>query len=86
MSEPNEDVFTTLKTTMGSNKNLKIEHININGLANKLTDIQFLLKEVEFDILGVTETHLTKDISNELIRGHLSTSLLLVLICRHQMF
>ena len=39
-SEPDEDVFTTLKTTMGNNKNLKIEHININGLASKLTDIQ----------------------------------------------
>lgn len=70
MSEPDEDVFTTLKTTMGNNKNLKIGHININGLANKLIDIQFLLKEVEFDILGVTETHLTEDISNELIRIH----------------
>ena len=53
---------------MGNNKNLKIGHININGLASKLTDIQFLLKEVEFDILGITETHLTEDISNELIR------------------
>ena len=52
---------------MGNNKNLKIGQININGLASKLTDIQFLLKEVEF-----TETHLTEDISNELIRilGH----------------
>ena len=68
--EPDEDVFTALKTTMGNNKNLKIGHININGLVNKLTDIQFLLKEVEFDILGVTETHLTEDISNELIRTH----------------
>ena len=55
---------------MGNNKNLKIGHININGLVNKLPDIQFLLKEVEFDILGVTETHLTEDISNELIRTH----------------
>ena len=44
VSEPDEDVFTTLKTTMGNNKNLKIGHININGLANKLIDIQFLLK------------------------------------------
>ena len=67
-SEPDEDVFTTLKTTMGNNnKSLKIGHININGLASKLTDIHFLLKEVEFDILGVTETHLTEDIPNELI-------------------
>ena len=39
-SEPDEDVFTTLKTTMGNKKNLKIGHININGLASKLTDIQ----------------------------------------------
>ena len=38
-SEPDEDVFTTLKTTMGNIKNLKIGHININGLVNKLTDI-----------------------------------------------
>lgn len=68
VSEPDEDVFTTLKTTMGNNKNLKIGHININGLTNKLSEIQFLLKEVEFDILGVTETHLTVDLSNELIR------------------
>lgn len=39
VSESDEDVFTTLKSTMDNNKYLKIRHININGLANKLTDI-----------------------------------------------
>lgn len=53
---------------MGNNKNLKIGYININCFVNKLIDIQFLLKEVKFDILGVIEIYLIEDILNELIR------------------
>ena len=47
-----------------------IPHFIAKPRAQNCTPIQFLLKEVEFDILGVTETHLTEDIPNELIRIH----------------
>ncbi len=41
--------------------------MNINGLLGKITDIRYLLQEVNFDILGVTETHLKEDIPDEMI-------------------
>ena len=61
------DVYKMLRSTLG-NRNLKIGHINVNGLLAKLADIHLLLSEVKFDLLGITETHLTDDISNNLIK------------------
>lgn len=61
--ESDTDVYKELRTTLG-NKNLKIGHINVNGLFNKLNDIHSLPKEVNFDVRGFTETHLTDEISN----------------------
>lgn len=43
--ESDTDVYKELRTTLG-NKNLKIGHINVNGLFNKLNDIHSLPKEV----------------------------------------
>ena len=61
--ESDTDVYKELRTTLGNN-NLKIGHINVNGLFNKLNDIHSLPKEVNFDVRGFTETHLTDEISN----------------------
>ena len=48
-------------------KNLKIGHLNVNGLTSKFREIQLILSDINFDILGITETHLSEDVSNEWI-------------------
>ena len=57
-SQLEEDPFHTLKQSVGD-KNLKIGHLNINGLLNKLREVQQLLSEVNFDLFGITETHIS---------------------------
>ena len=44
---------------------LKISHINVNGLPNKLLEIKALLLSMNFDILAITESHLGKDITDD---------------------
>ena len=46
---------------------LKIAHLNINGLLNKMSEIRFLLQRMRFDILGLTETHLNSKTDNDQI-------------------
>ena len=46
-------------------KNLKIGHLNVNGLTSKFHEVQMILNDVKFDILGITETHLSEDVSND---------------------
>lgn len=43
---------------------MKIAHINVNGLLNKLLDIKVLLSWLKLDILAITESHLNQNISN----------------------
>ena len=35
-----------------SMKGLKVGHLNVNGLVGKISEIRYLLRETEFDILG----------------------------------
>lgn len=67
LTESREDPFLVLKQSVG-NKNLKIGHLNINGLVNKLCEVQHLLYVVKFDLLGITETHLNSSISDDWIK------------------
>ena len=46
--------FTSLK----EEKELKILHLNINGLLNKLDQMKILAQEIKFDILCLNETKL----------------------------
>ena len=64
--DPNsdEDVYGDLKENLNT-KGLKIAHINVNGLYNKLNEIKFLLQETKLDVLAITETHLHKDINDD---------------------
>ncbi|KAK2555157.1 hypothetical protein P5673_023132 [Acropora cervicornis] len=57
------EVFTDLKQITNT-RGLKIAHININGLLNKMSEIKFLLQEMRFDILGLTESHLNNNTDN----------------------
>ena len=67
LTESQEDPFLVLKQSLGD-ENLKIGHLNINGLVNKLCEVQHLLDVVKFDLLGITETHLNSSISDDWIR------------------
>ena len=46
---------------------MKIAHLNINGLLNKLPEVHNILDQASFDILGISETHLREDIPDEWI-------------------
>ena len=46
---------------------LKVAHINVNGLLNKIHEIKILLHSVKLDILAISKTHLHVDIKNEQI-------------------
>ena len=45
------DLLRSLRQLVGD-KNLKIGHSNINGLINKLLEVQLLLEVTNFDVLG----------------------------------
>ena len=48
-------------------RGLKIGHINVNGLKQKLSEISLLLNTVKLDLLAISETHLTSSVSNNQI-------------------
>lgn len=66
VSEQGDYPFFVLNQQLGD-RNLKIAHLNINGLLNKLPEVQNILDQASFDILGISETHLREDIPDEWI-------------------
>ena len=46
-------------------KGLKVGHLFVNGLAGKIFEIKYLLKETKFDLFGIIETHFDKNVKNE---------------------
>jgi hypothetical protein len=66
ISAQQDDPFLVLGQQLGD-RNFKIAHLNINGLLNKLTEVQNILDQTSFDIFGISETHLRKDIPDEWI-------------------
>lgn len=61
------DIYKSIKDSLG-NKDLKVGHINVNGIINKLNEVHVLLNEVKWHILGITETHLTASAPDNLLR------------------
>ena len=51
----------TRKTTKG----LKIGHLNIRNLPNKIDEVRFIMNQQHFDILAIPETWLSDDIPSE---------------------
>ena len=45
-----------------SPKDLRVAHINICSLRNKLDELRELQKICRFDVIGITESHLNSDI------------------------
>eukprot|EP00794_Sanderia_malayensis_P000906 gene906-209_t len=61
-----QDGLVEMQPSTKEDKNLlKVAHININGLENKLSEIIALLQKEKFDVLGITETHLTNQINDQ---------------------
>lgn len=50
-----------------SSTNLKVAHINIRSLRNKVDEVKLLLQVCRFDVLAITETFLDRKISNQQI-------------------
>ena len=45
-------------------KGLKIAHLNVRGILNKIGEIRLLLLDSKLDVLAITETHLKGDINS----------------------
>ena len=61
------DPLRSLRQLVGD-KNLKIGHLNINGLVNKLPEVPPLLEVANFNIRGITETHLNESVTENWVR------------------
>ena len=48
-------------------ENMKIGHVNLNKLANKLYHVNSLLLENEISILGITQTWLTSEVPDSFV-------------------
>ena len=61
-------------TSLKEKKGLKILHLNINGLLNKLDHMKILTQEIKFDILCLNETKLDARINDDdiCITGYIS--------------
>lgn len=61
----NDDYLQDIVRKLATNaKHLKIAHLNIRGLRNKVDEIRILLKLCRFDAFGITETHLKSEIGD----------------------
>ena len=61
-----------IRQLKGDKNLLKVGHINIGGLLNKISEIKVIIEESDPDILSITETHLSAAISDDQldIEGH----------------
>ena len=50
-----------------STKDLKIAHLNVCSIRNKIDELRVLQNICRFDIIAITETHLDSSISNNLL-------------------
>ena len=45
-------------------KGLKIAHLNVRGILNKITEIRLLFLDTKLNVLAITESHLKGDINS----------------------
>ena len=50
-------------------KGLKVAHLNVRSLYDKLDEINYLLKTMNFDILCLSETWLNNSIASEIVKN-----------------
>ena len=54
--DPCCSAFSKLTEILKSSRGLIFAHINVNGLLNKLEQVQLLLHEAQINVLAVSET------------------------------
>lgn len=54
--------------TLSTAKGLKIAHLNVNGLLNKIDDVRILVNQAKLDILTISESKLCSDICDAEIK------------------
>ena len=59
----NPVAFPDLVNVIGK-RGLKLGHININGLLNKISQVKALLSQSNFAVLAITETHLSDNVDD----------------------
>ena len=55
------------KLNGSSHKDVRIAHINVCSLRNKVDEIRCLQKQYKFEILAITETHLDSSVSDAVL-------------------
>lgn len=65
INDNNDEYLQDIVHKLATNaKHLKIAHLNVRGLRNKVDELRILLKLCRFDVFGVTETHLKSEITD----------------------
>ena len=44
---------------------ISVGHVNIRGLVKNLHELRILLNHAKFDVIGITETHLTEEVDSK---------------------
>ena len=68
LANEKEHAFPELSAQVLSTRGLRCAHLNVNGLFHKIEQIKTLLNECKFDVLAITETHLSKDVEDNKIK------------------
>ena len=66
-STSNVDNRYNILCDISKKKGIKLAHLNIISLRNKVTDVKQFLMSTPFDILGLSKTWLNEDFSNHMI-------------------
>ena len=59
-----EDLYQEIKDRINGS-GISVGHVNIRGLVKNLNELRILLNYAKFDVIGITETHLTEDVDSK---------------------
>ena len=59
-----EDLYQEIKDRINGS-GISVGHVNIRGLVKNLNELRILLNHAKFDVIGITETHLTEDVDSK---------------------
>ena len=59
-----EDLYQAIKDIINGS-GISVGHVNIRGLVKNLNELRILLNHAKFYVIGITKTHLTKDVDSK---------------------
>jgi len=59
-----EELYDDLVDKLSLQTGLRFGHLNVNGLKSKLTEITLMVCTIKLDVLAITETHLSNEITD----------------------